>query len=330
MSGKNTPVTLLGDPIWEAFDVSYPYFESLAETVTTFEEDIPSDVQDRFSVVGSLVRHSYFEYDFCDVASERALFTFEMALKARLNESGYSIGDRESLHSLIQEGARRLFFENGEEAAQPMRRLRNMAAHPDSSRRGGNVALSLTRRLARMVDEMYADRTLREERASESEALQSALDDILADGAILDGIADNEKDPMRFLLHDARALLVDNRKGPTVYYVAACPIFDPNPTYDADESINVPNPILLEATDWDITDDAVTFIDVHGRPVEIRKIGKPENKQRYQEKWVNPLDNSDRAEVSILDPLIGRMKRALWMRDPVPQSTLTSDARPKD
>ena len=314
MDQESASVTLSGDPIWEAFNVSYPYFEDLEDTVSTFEEEVPSDVQERFAVVGSLVRHSYFEYDFCDVAAERALFTLEIALKARLSELGYDVGSRENLNSMIQEGAERDLFENGQEAAHSMRHLRNRAAHPDGTRQAGYAALRLTQRLARMVDEMYADRTLRRERKSKRKALQEVLNQVTADGAALDGLSDKEGNPVRLLLHDARALLVDNRDEPTIYNIAACPVFNPIPT-ETEENETV-TPILLQPTDWKEIGDAVRLTMGDG-VVEVKPIRKSENQRRYQEKEAEFSNNDMPFAEDLLRFEMGETRRALWMGDPI-------------
>lgn len=315
MDEESTAVTLAGDPIWEkAFGVSYSYFQGLADTVATFEEEVPREVQERFAVVGSLVRHSYFEYDFCDVAAERALFTFEMALEIRLNDLGYDVGSRERLHSMIQEGAERDLFENGEEAAHSIRLLRNRAAHPDASYRGGNGALILTRRLTRMVDEMYADRTLRKERKSKRKAMQEVLNQVTADGAVLDGLSDKEGNPVRLLLHGAHALLVDNRDEPTIYNIAACPVLNPIPTENEENEVVIP--ILLQPTDWKEIGDAVRLTMGDG-VVEIKPIRKPENQRRYQEKEAEFSNNDMPLAEDLLRFEMGETRRALWMGDPI-------------
>ena len=51
-----------------------------------FKKEVPEDVVKCFGVIKSLLAHSYFEYEFIDVAYSKALQTFEMAMSLRYRD----------------------------------------------------------------------------------------------------------------------------------------------------------------------------------------------------------------------------------------------------
>lgn len=298
------------DSLWDGFaNVSYRDLEEAADGIVSFREDIPDGVRRRLDVVRDLIRHSYFVYDFMDVAAERTLFTFEMALKKRLSDLGREPG-KKPLAKLIDWGAEEYLFESGKEAAHAVRNLRNYEAHPDRNDRKGPAALHLTEQVVWMIDEMYADREQRKDRFEKREALQSKLGQAVEEGAVLEGFYDQEGEPLRLLIHDAQVLLVNNRSKQTTYHVAACPVFDPTPSDAEGKEVEIADPIHIEATEWQESDGAVR-LGAGLQKCTIHAIEKQENQRRYTQKWEKKPEEDRRTALSTLRFLIREMRNDL-------------------
>jgi len=298
------------DSLWDGFtNVSYREMEKAADRIVSFREDVPDNVKKRLDVVRRLIRHSYFEYDFMDVAAERTLFTFEMALKDRLRDLGREPG-RKPLVKLIDWGAEEYLFEHGEEAAHAVRSLRNREAHPDRNDRKGPAALHLTEQVVWMIDEMYADRQQRQDRFEERKVLQGKLTRAVEGGAVLERLHDKDGNPLRLLIHDAQVLLVDNRNKQTAYHVAACPVFDPTPSDAEGKEVEIADPIHIEATEWQESDGEVR-LGAGLQKCTIHAIEKQENQRRYTQKWKKKPEEDRRTALSTLRFLIGEMRKDL-------------------
>jgi hypothetical protein len=312
MSTSSEPQSfgLRRNSLWDGFtNVSYRELEKAADRIVSFREDVPDNVRNRLDVVRRLIRHSYFEYDFMDVAAERTLFTFEMALKSKLRDLGREPGEK-PLAKLIEWGAEGYLFERGEEAAHAVRNLRNHEAHPDRNGRKGPAALHLTEQVVWMINEMYADREQRKDRFEKRKALQGKLGQAVEDGAVLEGVYDQEGNPLRLLIHNAQVLLVDNRSKQTVYHVAACPVFDPTPSDAESKKVEIADPIHVEASYWKEPHNVVRLVGRNGE-CTIHPIEKKKNQRRYLQKWKQKPEEDRKTALTTLQFLIGELRKDL-------------------
>lgn len=311
-------ITLGPDPLWEGFeDVEYQDLLETAAEITSLREEIPDEVRGRLDVAGKLIAHSYFEYDFLDAAVDRALLTFEMALERRLEEIGREVGDRDSLFKLIEWGDEEYLFERDKSSIHALRRIRNsMAAHPSMDSRIGPPGISLIRDIVYHINQMYEDRWLREERKSKRATLQESLNEVVEDGAVMEEIPEEGRAPDRLLIYKIEVLLIDNWEEPLEYVVGACPIFDPFPNEEG--QVRIPKPIYIRAESWEKSENAIILIADNGE-IAVRPIEKSENEKRFQEKWKNPIEETDREVLSSALLRLGQARRALQFGDPIPR-----------
>jgi hypothetical protein len=160
-----TSATLSRDEVWDAFQVGpYVLFCDHASQAIQGREELPQKVKERLDVIEALLHHSYFEYEFLDVAMERMLFTFEMALRARMEELDIlDQGVRRNLVHCIDDASDAHLFEDGEYAAHTLRKIRNRCAHPKRNSRHGPMALGIIERVMSIINGMYDDPSLRDD-----------------------------------------------------------------------------------------------------------------------------------------------------------------------
>ena len=313
---KPQTVSLSRDPIWEGYGgPSFDDLQKAADEATDLREEVPSDVQGRFELVRDLIAHSYSEYDFLDAAAERALLTFEMALKRRLRDLGRDFNDKVPLAQLIEWGEEDHLFERSRNQIHALREIRNStAAHPSGDSRLGPNGIHLVRSVVFDINQMHADLELRKERKKKRAALRQTLTEVTAGGAVLKGLTTDDGKQVDLLIHQARVLLVDNWEDPLEYVVGACPIFDPTP--DAKGRVHVPQSIYLRAERWERNGSAV-HLGTGDDEIMIHPIEMEENRLMYQEKWKNPLQEADRSVLDTVEHRLGRVRQALLRGDPI-------------
>ena len=133
------------DRRWDSWNInSIQYFERLASRIK-FAPPVSDDITQRFEVVKKLITYSFFVYDFLDVAFERALFTFELALRKRYFEITSRSHQRKKLNlaKLIKWGNKQELFEDEEEVIHSLLRIRNETAHPKSYQLWGHLSIGL-------------------------------------------------------------------------------------------------------------------------------------------------------------------------------------------
>ncbi|MBN8707332.1 MAG: hypothetical protein J0L62_15780 [Bacteroidetes bacterium] len=105
------------------------YFEKLANDIE-FIDSVPDDIKKYYNRIRSLIRFSYYEYEFVDVAAQLALISFEMALKLRYKE----IEERDSTLSffkLIEWSINKKLITIEKKRLIALKDLRNHSVHID-------------------------------------------------------------------------------------------------------------------------------------------------------------------------------------------------------
>ena len=268
-------------------------FRALAGQIT-FSARVPEDVKERFRAVRKLLVHSYFEYEFVDIAFERALFTLEMALKRRRvqleNETRLWDLRRERLYDLIEWAGEETLFEGSTESVHSLRHLRNKAAHPDQYTLAGVSVLNVPQRIAEVIEGVFGDPALRKKRKSERQRAQKLLDDVASEGAVLQTEAD------RLLIFRAELLHYENRPAEEEdsYWFLFWPIY----AFGEDETmVDVSRPIVMEATAWEkVEESGAEGLRVRGRgeegretPLRLQRPKKPENIERLSD-WLGEYE----------------------------------------
>jgi len=311
----STTVTLSRDEVWDAFQVGpYASFCDRVSQAIQGRNELPQKVKERLGVIEALLHHSYFEYDFLDVAMERMLFTFEMALRTRMEEADVPLFDEDTLFNYIRKAASHYFFEDGADAAHIVRKLRNDSAHPEKNSRLGPMALSIIERVMTIINGMYEDLMLRAERQKEREKLQSELDACVKDGGVARSVpldaGDGAPKSENLLVYDVSVLYVNNHGPSTEYHVALFPIFEvrSTPLLDAESNskskdrghIQIPAPLFLIATEWEALAEkkkVVLSLEDSGDEVVLSPIKASENRRTYDERWGQQSASSDQVMV---------------------------------
>ncbi len=293
--------TLAKDARWEGWSKSS--FESLQTMACTFgfAHQVPKAVVKCFDVVRKLILHSYFEYEFLDVAFERTLFIFELALKIRYEEicGKRSTGKNSNLRKLIHWASTQGLFEDDETAIQSIRQLRNDMAHPERNKLFGYFSLDGIHKIVEVINELYEGIDLRKSRTQQEAKAESLLDEYLKKGAEL------ELRNFRLIIFKASLLYCDNKVFPPKCYFLFWPIFDPTPR---DERVNVCEPIIFSSNYWEFTDDVFRFkSDVDEHEFKLRRITIKENIQKY-EKWIKDFEASEFPVRYIINYRIGEIK----------------------
>lgn len=267
---KNEQYPLTRDPRWDNWTInSIEYFEKLSSRLG-FHPGVSQEVTQRFEVVRKLLLHSFFVYDFLDVALERSLLTLELALKQRHFElTGF---EKSGLSKLIKWGAKEWLFEDDEEVIHCLRRIRNQIAHPNSYQLLGHLSLDLIFRIVEIINDLYEDVELRKARKDQEKQTNNRLEEFVKDGAIL------ELSNQRLIIFKAVMLYCNNKIAPTIYHFLFWPIFD---TEVRNKAIDVCEPIVIGCNSWEVKNDVITFLDNSSGKIKLTPIDKAENRLKY-------------------------------------------------
>jgi len=278
--------------IWNSFHInSIEYFENLVSEIS-FQKDVSDDVVKRFDVVKKLILYSYFEYDFLDVAFERSLSTFELALRKRYFEIEKCDAGKKNLQGLINWANLKGLFEDSKDRIDSIRKLRNnIVGHPKGYRLFGTISLNIIFPIVDIINGLYEDVGLRIQRKRESRNIKKHLDIILKNGAVLQ---QNEK---KLIIFYGQLLHFNNIKGPYKYHFLFYPIFDPR---EKDNRIDIPKPIIVEGKSYSFQNESFIIDCFSNEKIIIGRIQKSENLERFC-KWKEELNASNFPILAIIN-----------------------------
>jgi hypothetical protein len=141
------------DSRWEAFGYGPDNFQKIL-TRLHLDPGVNEQVTSRFKMIEKLILHSYYEYEFLDIAFERALTTFEMALRIQYKEATGKDSTSLNLNELITWGSKRAMFGREERIIHHLRKLRNYFAHPYLHSFGGIVVLEPLTMIVELINHM--------------------------------------------------------------------------------------------------------------------------------------------------------------------------------
>jgi hypothetical protein len=264
------PITLEKDGTWGAFDIHT--WESFQEKIVPSMELIPQvneQVRKRFEIIRKLIAHSFFEYQFCDIAAAHMHMLMEMAMAWKFEEvtgqPWYIKTTKESTKEKKKLANSRklstlfkwLKDNNYLDIIHPvdpdiLRETRNYYAHPRMHTIGGGVLLSRIKELIAFINELYdPNLTLRNSLAID---LKNWL------------VANEKAKPVLCVgdktipLSDLTTAFIDCSSEKPVYYLALFPLFDLEPIRSPD----APDPqvlALLALIDVKIEDQAILGVD---------------------------------------------------------------------
>jgi len=292
---------LIKDQRWEGWqDTSLEYFQSIIKAFT-FQHEVPQTIVKQFAIVCKLILHSYFEYEFLDVALERALFIFELALKTRYEEihSRKPTRKESGLFQLIAWANRQGLFEDDEKIVHALRELRNEMAHPNKDILFGYLSLHIMQRIVEIINELYENVDMRRSRHHEEKKVNELLDHFRQSGAELD------LEDIRIIIFEARLLYFNNIVSPPKYHFLFWPIFDPTLHNNA---VNISEPIVICSKGWIFADSVFRIKNIiTEQDVVLKHMTKNANIQKF-ENWKHDVALSTLPVKYLIDFQIARIK----------------------
>ena len=158
------------DETWGAFGFAHnlEQFEKQFIPEIYLKPNIHPDIVENFRVIKQLIRHSFFEYKFYDVATLKSLLTLEMALRIRYKEvSNVEWPKTKSLARLLDWFRVSNYFDvYNKEYLKIIREIRNSLAHPTQHFVSGPNGRHITENVIDLVNGLYEDPKLRRKRMS--------------------------------------------------------------------------------------------------------------------------------------------------------------------
>lgn len=158
------------DDTWSAFDFGHNLeeFEKLYVPEIYLKPKVHQDVAQNFHIIKQLIRYSFFEYKFYDVATLKSLLTLEMALKIRYKEvTGAEWQKKASLARLMDWFRNENYFEAyNREYLIIIRSIRNSLAHPTEHSVSGPFSRHIIENVIDLINGLYEDPKLRRKRKS--------------------------------------------------------------------------------------------------------------------------------------------------------------------
>lgn len=154
------------DPIWGIFNVN-SHQEYIHKFVVKgrFHSNVHEDVVKSYSVVEHIMALSYYHYPMYDVALQKLLGIYEMAVKLRCKQVGVNLskGDtnetsktkRKNLHTLIEELIKSNLTPEFTGVLLNLKELRNVLAHPEDDSLMGSLCLSAIIPLVNILNQIY-------------------------------------------------------------------------------------------------------------------------------------------------------------------------------
>jgi hypothetical protein len=149
---------------------------------------VHEDIRAIFRVVQQLLIHSYFEYEFVDVAALKAEIALETALKLRYFELQGTLWPKADTYRQLLEWFRTHgYFETSDsQFLDYVREVRNLDAHPDRHSFGGMTSMRHIKIAIDLINDLYEDPEKRRERVRQYRSVNKHLHTMLEGGCILE------------------------------------------------------------------------------------------------------------------------------------------------
>lgn len=302
-----TPHPLYDDSDFEIFCSKLPEFY--------FKKEVPEDVVKSFSVIKSLLAHSYFEYEFIDVAYSKALQSFEMAMSLRYRDYYPDVDmDKLMFNHLVRELHKLNVFETNLEVLLRLKWMRNNFSHPKHYMLGGITFWNRTEFICHIINEMYDDVNLRTIRKEAADVFIEEQGKLFLDGPVVLQVK-NES----MILFNMRLLFVNNKHDPTFFLIICTPLFDLQ--FDnIDDSIKMPFSFGLKIANPVFESNKMTAINLlTNEKIVFSQLQNHEQHHDRYEKWNMDYEKSKNKHLidsgvglnvsEILDPVIREFHR---------------------
>jgi len=195
------------------------------------------DIHGIFRVVQKLLEHSYFEYEFGDVAALKAKLWLETALKIRYQELSGKFWPQKGknykeLLMWFMDGG---YLEyNSKDLVDYVRDVRNLSAHERMHSFSGALGAQHVRIAVDLVNDVYEDKEKRTERIRETAMINSNIEKLLGKGCMLE-LASGES----FMTYLMVVVFYDNKRVPQRIHLSYKPIFPIPDQYNVSDSIAI-------------------------------------------------------------------------------------------
>lgn len=181
-------MTLTPDERWSAHQINSfdEYSEKVAKRIY-LKPVVDKHVRGIFRLVQRLIDFAYYEYEFFDLASMKALLAFELSLKNRYKSfKNTHSGNLRTLKEYIEWFWQNGYFEtDSKRFLDQIRNIRNNYAHPNFHSFGGPMVSWPIMAVADLINDLYEDVNLRKLRKQETEKINKLLHEMTQSGGIL-------------------------------------------------------------------------------------------------------------------------------------------------
>ena len=144
------------DVRWDNEDNVRNRFNSIIQMIK-FNNQVPIEVLERFKLVKRLLEFSIYEYEFMDLALERAILTFEMALRIKYQRK---TGDTKiiclkKLYEWAEKDGLKITHKNKLEALRQLRN--NVCAHPKTNTIFGIMNLKSIVKIVEFINKIFEE-----------------------------------------------------------------------------------------------------------------------------------------------------------------------------
>ena len=273
--------------VWSIYDDKASSVEKFIQNFVPemkLRKEVSQDVVKVYKVIRSLIIHSYYEYEFVDVAVSKLLQTFEMALKIRYRELNDKEWDsRKPLGQLIEWFRVGEYFENNDKSdLKHIREVRNYYSHPVSHSFGGVALLHWFDVITDRINDIYDDPDKRKDRQSKVMDLNNELFNFTQNGAIIDLVDE------QYLIYELGILFIES--GSKEHYTNL--FFKTVFHLDKQSKIRTGQKFPLKIIQLNDKSIEIVSNKIHIGPFTISKLSSPMDKNIY-EKWINSYNQKE-------------------------------------
>jgi len=268
---------LKSDEIWEVFNgaKSFEEFQKNILQPIYLKPQIPEDIKAEIKVVEKLLLHSYFEYQFIDLALSQAIFTLEKCIRVRHKEISGKSSENITFFKLIDWCFDNNYFETeNKDILNQLRIIRNGKVHSEQKSLGGIAFLKKVYTVFYLINDLYEDAALRILRKEVIKKLQPVLNNFLKDGGIV------TIEGKRTIIFKSDIIFLNNKQNPETLTLVVWPIFDPAP-YTKDKHYK-PHAFEIEIEKWQLNGDKFSGFSTAGKgEIFITKISDEVNEGKF-------------------------------------------------
>jgi hypothetical protein len=234
--------------IWSIF-IGADSFENFTKNILQpffIKDEIIDEIKEDLIIVEKLLQHSYFEYEFIDIAVTQVIFILEKVLRIRYKELTGKSSKRLSFQNLQQWFFENNYFESSTDFGQEqLRFIRNTKVHDEKKILGGQLLIKKFYQAIDCINEVYEDVSLREDRKIATLDYNTQLQLVIKDGGIL------TQDEVRLLIFGASINFVHNNQPSSTIHLCAWKIFEPQ-LYSKSYSPQIPY-VEFTLSNWKFT-----------------------------------------------------------------------------